>query len=195
LHAVNLAWNASNMAAKRSNEIGATGARVAENVRQLREQRRISTRALAERLAELGRPILATGVTKLEAGQRRVDADDLVALAVALGASPLRLLLPAEDIDGEVPLTPERSAPWAVTWRWAVGEQPLPESGESDEDIDAVWDFMRENRPFDDRHAVMRDVARRVMSGSEPPTPAVSDQPGTAVKWIYEREDSRDGER
>lgn len=55
-------------------------------------------RALAERLAELGRPILPSGISKMEHGQRRVDADELIALASAFGVSPNRLL--AERRDG-----------------------------------------------------------------------------------------------
>lgn len=78
---------------------------------------------MAERLGEIGRPILATGITKLEAGQRRVDADDLVALAIALDVTPNTLLLPSEPAD--VDLTPVTSADFGEVWAWARGQRPL----------------------------------------------------------------------
>jgi transcriptional regulator with XRE-family HTH domain len=44
------------------------------------------------RLAALGRPILPSGLSKIEQSTRRVDVDDLVALADALRTVPSRLL-------------------------------------------------------------------------------------------------------
>ena len=52
-------------------------------------------------LAALGRPILPSGLSKIEQGARRVDVDDLVVLADALGTVPSGLLrrhdLPSEN--------------------------------------------------------------------------------------------------
>jgi transcriptional regulator with XRE-family HTH domain len=75
-----------------TSDIGATGRRVAENVRRLRLARELSLRDLSAKLAELGRPILPSGLLKIEHGQRRVDVDDLAALAEVLGVLPGRLL-------------------------------------------------------------------------------------------------------
>jgi transcriptional regulator with XRE-family HTH domain len=47
---------------------------------------------LSDRLVAVGRPILASGLSKIEAGTRRVDVDDLVALAEAMWATPDDLL-------------------------------------------------------------------------------------------------------
>lgn len=52
---------------------------------------------LAARLEELGRPIPTLGLRKIESYERRVDADDLVALAAALGVSPITLLMPVTE--------------------------------------------------------------------------------------------------
>lgn len=49
------------------------------------------------RLAEIGRDIPPLGLRRIESGERRVDADDLMALAVALGVSPISLLMPASE--------------------------------------------------------------------------------------------------
>jgi transcriptional regulator with XRE-family HTH domain len=75
-------------------ELGEAGHTVRAQVRRLREQRGLSLQALSDRLVAVGRPILASGLSKIEAGTRRVDVDDLVALAGALGTVPDDLLTP-----------------------------------------------------------------------------------------------------
>ncbi len=61
-------------------------------MRQLREGKRLSLQDLSDRLAAIGRPILPSGLSKIELGHRRVDVDDLEALAFALETVPGRLL-------------------------------------------------------------------------------------------------------
>lgn len=78
-------------------ELGGVGHAVVAQVRRLRERRRLSLQALSDRLAALGRPILPSGLSKIEAGTRRVDVDDLVALADALETVPSALLLDFVD--------------------------------------------------------------------------------------------------
>ncbi|TKG66184.1 helix-turn-helix domain-containing protein [Prauserella endophytica] len=142
---------------KRANDIGPIGEHIAENVRSLRNEQRLTTRELAERLSELGRPIPPTGITRVEKLQRRVDADDLIALALALGVSPVRILLPprtTERGDNDTDVAPEMKRPWAAVWRWAVGDQPL--IGHDDRlqfDDPRVREFIRVNRPYEDRPA------------------------------------------
>ena len=106
-------------------EPGAASARVAANLRRIRMTRGMSTYALSARLAGIGSPIRPNGITYIETGARRVDVDDLLALAVALGCSPNRLLLPA-DPGGDCDLvTPETRTATASAWAWATGEHPL----------------------------------------------------------------------
>jgi transcriptional regulator with XRE-family HTH domain len=106
--------------------IGEVGKTVVRNVTDLSEARGLSLRKLSERLKRLGRPILPSALHALSQGARRVDVDDLVALAVALGVNPNALLFPRHaEPDSEVGLTPEvRQKAWTV-WRWAIGEMPL----------------------------------------------------------------------
>src|SRR4051794_18703182 len=107
-------------------KLGPVGVRVAENVKMLREYaRRLSVRDLSARLGELGRPLLPSGITKIEHGERRVDADDLVALALALGVTPNRLLLDGTGAPEEqFALTPRGDlSPSADAWAWACGER------------------------------------------------------------------------
>jgi transcriptional regulator with XRE-family HTH domain len=74
-------------------EQGEVGHVVAAQVRLLREEKRLSLQALSRRLKALGRPILPSGLSKIEQGDRRVDVDDLVALAAALETVPSMLLM------------------------------------------------------------------------------------------------------
>jgi transcriptional regulator with XRE-family HTH domain len=74
--------------------LGPTGEVVRQNIKDLRADRGISQRQLSERMKKLGRPIPALGIHRIENGERRVDADDLVTLSVALGVSPVSLLTP-----------------------------------------------------------------------------------------------------
>lgn len=112
-------------------ETGSPGEYVAQNVRRLRARRGMTVRDLSARLGEIGRPVLPSGITKIEQGQRRVDVDDLVALALALGVNPNALLLPNGDhlppfgTVREVGLTSTVRANWFRAWGWAAGDQPL----------------------------------------------------------------------
>jgi len=61
-------------------------------MRRLREERKLSLRELAELLKADGRPMLPSALSKIETGERRVDVDDLDALALALGSTPHELM-------------------------------------------------------------------------------------------------------
>jgi transcriptional regulator with XRE-family HTH domain len=81
----------SNMGTRKVDQ-GETGHLVAANLRRLREEQHLSLHDLSVRVAALGRPILPSGLSKIEQGTRRVDVDDLVALADALRTVPSGLL-------------------------------------------------------------------------------------------------------
>jgi transcriptional regulator with XRE-family HTH domain len=83
-------------------EQGRVGQLVAAEIRRRREQRGLSLQTLSGYLEVLGRPILPSGLSKIESGDRRVDVDDLVAIADALGTVPSALLrggLPRENME------------------------------------------------------------------------------------------------
>jgi transcriptional regulator with XRE-family HTH domain len=106
---------------------GPTGERVSANIRQLREDRRMSLAELSRALGEAGRPMAPSAVYKIETGERRIDVDDLVAFALALGEPPNALLLPdARTETGRVPLTATMTAadPKAA-WLWATVDPSL----------------------------------------------------------------------
>jgi transcriptional regulator with XRE-family HTH domain len=124
-------------------EAGPTAQRVAANVRALRKARGLDLADVAAQLTKLGQPIGLTGVSKIELGTRRVDVDDLVALAAVLRVSPSRLLLPATASDEPVQVTPGVTTTERAAWLWAAGELPLGFSAD-DPDNDV---FRSENRP------------------------------------------------
>jgi transcriptional regulator with XRE-family HTH domain len=140
------------------NPLGPTGHQVAENMKRLRGT--MTYRELSDRLDQLGRPIPVLGLSRIENGARRVDADDLVALAVALNVSPAALLMPAEHWPGMnevIALTPARSASWGAAWRWANGEQPLTGEPFDPEAVD-VRRFRADSRPYE--MGTMTEVGR-----------------------------------
>ena len=102
--------------------LGPVGERVARNIRRLRGA--MTYKLLSERLEKLGRPISVLGLSRIESQARRVDADDLMALAQALEVTPNALLMPPVEEQGEIGLTPALSDDWENAWRWAEGEQP-----------------------------------------------------------------------
>ena len=137
---------------------GPTAKRVAKNIAELRAARGgLSLRELAERMGEIGRPIQASGLSKIEQGDRRVDVDDLMALAIALDVSPNRLLLPGTATEDKIELVPEGTTTTDTAWRWATGEAPLPLDvwgPKVDINLDRKRRFGEENRPHDPRDSM-----------------------------------------
>ncbi len=100
-------------------------ARVAANVRTLRNERGLDLADVSETMTALGRPLSLNGVSKVERGKRGVDVDDLLAMALALDVSPNRLLLTPGAGDDQVALTTEVNISERLAWEWATGERPL----------------------------------------------------------------------
>src|SRR5260370_15983800 len=104
---------------------GPIGERVAHTVRKFRKARNLSHAALSRRLGELGRPIPPLALRRIEAGERRVDVDDLVALALALDVAPVALLLPSDRESFRRLVAGGDPYPWQHIWLWGTGLQPL----------------------------------------------------------------------
>ena len=117
----------------RPGALGPTGRFVASNLAKIRTAQGVSTTDLSRRLKAAGRPITATGITKIEKEGRRVDVDDLVALAIALGVNTNALLFP--DIADESPAEvtgSERPTTAYEVWQWADGREPLRKEDDPD---------------------------------------------------------------
>jgi transcriptional regulator with XRE-family HTH domain len=111
---------------RRAVEVGPTGKTVADNLARLRKVRGYSTRQLAAELERKGRSISASGITRMEKGDRVVTADDLVAFAAVFGVSPSALLMPLTPApDTAVEVTGGGVLPASDAWAWANGDRPL----------------------------------------------------------------------
>lgn len=149
---------------KKKKPLGPTGEQVRVNVARIREDRGLSKKELSSRVADLGRPIPPLGISRIEAGDRRVDADDLVALAVALNVSPLALLLPPDRgfdpyiaLTGENPITTLSRA-----WRWASGVSALPDELGEDAPADKQDDYARLSQSKGQRYVKRQPAGRAV---------------------------------
>jgi transcriptional regulator with XRE-family HTH domain len=99
--------------AARTIEIGEAGGHLAATVAALRQRLGWDQAHLAEQVTAEGRPMSTSVLGKVEAGARRVDVDDMVALAAALGVAPARLL-PGDDVDA---VQAAAAGPGAITAR------------------------------------------------------------------------------
>lgn len=126
--------------------------RVGQAVQELRKSQGLSAQSLSSRLEQLGHRIAQSSISKIEAGKRAVDVDDLVALAVALRTTPNRLLLGGRAGMESVALTPKVATTGQRAWSWANGEYPLNSTyprGMSE--VDIYDEFFRQARPVDFR--------------------------------------------
>ncbi|OBJ43113.1 hypothetical protein A5621_00880 [Mycobacterium colombiense] len=117
------------MAGEKRIQLGPTGETVRANIQRLRQAQNLGYTKLARVLEEIGRPIPDLGLRRIEAGDRRVDVDDLMALAVALGVSPVTLLMPSvhtvapqEAVNATALALP---APAERLWEWLTAQGPL----------------------------------------------------------------------
>ncbi|MFE7648687.1 hypothetical protein [Streptomyces phaeoluteigriseus] len=155
---------------RRSNEIGPTGQRVAENLAAVRKARGWTMPRLRDEMTAAGRHLPATGVIKTESGERRVDVDDLVAFAVALNVSPLTLLLPESWGDDEVWLTDRRRVESRTAWLWGQGLAPAVDAGLDVGDqaaYKAAEDFRALALPAERRRAVEHPANREAQELAE----------------------------
>lgn len=89
-----LPMKSSQKAEEESVRRGSASVALASNLPRFRKARNMSQRELSVALCTAGRPISPTAINRIERSGRRVDVDDLVALAAVLGVPPGALLEP-----------------------------------------------------------------------------------------------------
>ncbi|WP_162231751.1 helix-turn-helix domain-containing protein [Leucobacter celer] len=111
----------------RGNPAGITNTHVANNIRTARQAIGMDLRTLSDGIAATGRKLSPSGISKLEAGDRRVDVDDLTVIAYLLRTTPAALLTPPDE---QTTLTgvPEGYEPEEID-RWMRGELVLTDEG------------------------------------------------------------------
>jgi transcriptional regulator with XRE-family HTH domain len=144
------------LVAGKKTDLGPIGVNVTQTVRRFREERRLGYAELSRKLAEMGREIPPLGLRRIESGERRVDVDDLVALALALDVSPLALLLPTETSS----VTSQGDQyPAEQIWGWGEGQGPLP----PDLEIGLRYlRFRRDSNPLVDWSEIRGDIAQEI---------------------------------
>jgi transcriptional regulator with XRE-family HTH domain len=132
--------------------IGTAGWVLATNIKRVRTAQRLTFSEVVEMLRDVGREIPLLGLRRIERGERRVDIDDLLALAYVLKISPVDLLVSKDATDEPYPLTPEIEVPSSYVREWirgeelvTAGEQPGSPFGIMVETLDAVR-WMPEDR-------------------------------------------------
>lgn len=107
--------------------LGPTSDVVSENLLRLRTSRRLSLRALSESLGDGPGKLTHAAIGEIERGARRIDVDELTALAAALGVSPITLLMPFEgdSINRDASLTGASIELPQDTLRWLRGDAPF----------------------------------------------------------------------
>lgn len=92
---------------KRRVKLGDTGEKVRERVAHWRKVRRYTLVQLSDRMTEVGNAMAVGTLSEIERGARRVDVDDLTALAAALDVDVLRLLGARVELDDDPGLSDE----------------------------------------------------------------------------------------
>lgn len=160
-------------------ELGPTGKIVADNIARLRDGYGISYNNLSKTLGEkaIGNPIPAVGLRRIEAYARRVSVDDLLAIARALGVSPLALLTPGSTEHPLGTAVPENATfrefsawlrgeisdfnPGSLWHLWRRGIEDAIERIEQAEGIAVKWEKRAEEDPGDQTIAAAARAARR----------------------------------
>jgi transcriptional regulator with XRE-family HTH domain len=166
------------MAENQKTPLGPVGEALRHNVKRLREMKKLTFVELSAKLTEVGRPIPVLGLRRIERGERRVDVDDLAALAVVLAAPPVDLLVPPRaGEDDPYGLTPEVETTAATARGWIAGVELLAKPA-SAADIAAAAQAMPDDRAeaharawatpgkVEAWKALLENVARRQSAGT-----------------------------
>ena len=97
---------------------------VAIELPKIRKRIGLTAEDVAKRVRLHGGKLDRAAVSKIENGLRDVSLDEAIALAVALGISPLHLFIPRDD-EAWVRVTPAEHVPAATARRWIRGTTPL----------------------------------------------------------------------
>jgi transcriptional regulator with XRE-family HTH domain len=105
-------------------QLGPVGESARRNVTRLRKAAGLSLADVSDRMTG-DRRLSVSGLSKVETGGRKIDVDDLVAIAAAIDVSPLAILFgqaPEHDALVEAGGTGTQAS---ALWAWAVGSQPM----------------------------------------------------------------------
>ncbi|WP_431278255.1 helix-turn-helix domain-containing protein [Leifsonia poae] len=159
-----------------NNEPASTGQIAADRLRSIRTGQQMSLRQLAERVNALGYPLSLAMINRIELGLRRMDVDDLTALAAALGVAPAALLMDLDvrsqsDIVSATGVQGDAEA----MWDWLTGQKPPPGYDDDDE----VFRHIRFGLPFWIRAGAAQMTWQDFLSAGV--------EPEERARWIADR--------
>lgn len=97
----------------------------ADRLKEVREGKGWTQQRLAQELQELGDALTQGTIARIETKAiRRISLDDALAIAAALGVSPLHLLAPTDD-DSKVAITAKLSVLAPEVRAWVRGQKAL----------------------------------------------------------------------
>jgi hypothetical protein len=109
--------------AQEDTRVGGAGRALAANIARVREARRLSYIDLSRELSKAGRPIPELGLRRIEKGERRIDFDDLLAIAYVLKVCPVDLMVSnTADGDDPYPVTSKHEYESDSVRDWITGE-------------------------------------------------------------------------
>jgi len=123
------------MADEKRIALGPAGQAVSENLRRLRGE--MTYAELSAKLEALGRPIPVLGLRRIEKGDRRVDLDDIIALARALAVPPPLLIYPLGQ-RSSVEVMPGVERPTWDAFKWFTARAAFPSATPSDGPPDPI---------------------------------------------------------
>jgi hypothetical protein len=144
--------------ANKAIEEGASARTARENLRRIRTEKDVTWTALSKMLADVGRKIPAISLRRIEDGDRRMDVDDVLALAFVLDVRPYDLLLPAQDSGRMVEATGPGKRQSDEIWSWALHGTPI---GSPTEGLPAGTSIVMGDTPV---HQVPEQVATEISS-------------------------------
>ncbi len=128
------------MSAESAPQVLGPNAVVVERMRAVRKAQDLSVHDLVERLADIGRnDITANKIWNMQTGRVKPTFDAVLAIANALGVSPLTFLTVPDDADLSIEIAPSVEISPARFNAWTTGARPLPGGDE---------DLFAEHHPY-----------------------------------------------
>lgn len=140
---------------------------------------------LAERVTALGVPMRLNTVSRMENGTRVADVPELLALSIALGVAPNRLLLTADADNEAIALTPTLSVAACDAWKWARGHLGLTDEGVPVFGDDCFQEASRPDDPPD--HTTIREMEEHAsqINAVHRETIRAAEKQGVPLRLVY----------
>ncbi|WP_374967817.1 helix-turn-helix domain-containing protein [Terrabacter sp. BE26] len=169
---------------------GPTSETVRANIETFRLARGLTYAELSRELERRGHPIPPLGLRRIEAGERRVDVDDLTALALALRVTPDALLFPRIVGAGVMArVTGGEEIPSGGVWGWGKGVSGYLASDSVDIDSTRPLKLMDLGVRAEIREAwIDAKIARLASRGERWVAEQEDEDAAAAARWVTDKQ-------